>query len=139
MGVTQLAVFLENKAGRLAEVTRVLGNAGVNIIGFSVADTSEYGILRLVVDSPNKAYNALKEQQFTVYMSKVLCIRVPNRPGGLANALEALGARNINVEYMYPIGEAEIVFGVENLDEAVNALHGADVTILSGREVGSEE
>lgn len=135
MGTTQLAVFLENKAGRLAEVTRVLGDADVNIRGFSVADTAEYGILRLIVDDPDRAYSTLKDHEFTVHASKVLCVRVPDRPGGLALALDALSRRNINVEYMYPIGIAVIVFGVEKLDEAASALTEEGVTVLGDEDV----
>lgn len=135
MGTTQLAVFLENKAGRLAEVTRVLGDANVNIRGFSVADTAEYGILRLIVDDPDRAYSTLKDHAFTVHASKVLCVRVPDRPGGLAGALDALSRRNINVEYMYPIGIAVIVFGVEKLSEAADALQKEGVTILTEEDV----
>jgi len=135
MGTTQLAVFLENKAGRLAEVTRVLGDANVNIRGFSVADTSEYGILRLIVDDPDRAYSALKDHAFTVHASKVLCVRVPDHPGALAAALDALSRRNINVEYMYPIGIAVIVFGVEKVDEAAAALQSEGVTVLREDDV----
>jgi hypothetical protein len=135
MGVTQLAIFLENKAGRLAEVTRVLGDAGVNIRGFSVADTAEYGILRLIVDNPQRAREALKVKEFAVHTSEVLCARVPDRPGGLASALEALGKRQINVEYMYPIGIALIVFGVERLEDAMDALKCTDTAVLHDEDI----
>jgi hypothetical protein len=130
MSMTQLAVFLENKAGRLAEVTGILGDAGVNIRGFSVADTAEYGILRLIVDQPELARDELKRRSFTVHRSHVLCIRVPHRPGGLAEVLVTLGRLDINVEYMYPIGDADIVFGVEEAERAKEALKDAEVTFL---------
>lgn len=135
MPVTQLAVFLENKTGRLAEVTRALGDAGVNIRGFSVADTSEYGILRVIVDDPDRAYEALKRKSFTVHRSDVLCVRVPDKPGGLARVLEALGERGINVEYIYPTALADIVFGVERLQEASECLKAAGTPVVEGSEL----
>ena len=135
MSVVQLAVFLENKAGRLAEVTRVLGEAGVNIRGFSVADTMEYGILRLIVDKPTAARDALKQREFTVHSSRVLCVQVSDRPGGLARILDALGQQGINIEYMYPIGIPLIVFGVEDPDRAVEVIRRMDAQILDEAEI----
>ena len=135
MSVSQLAVFLENKAGRLAEVTRVLGDAGVSIRGFSVADTSEFGILRLIVDRPDAARDSLRGRGFTVHRSEVVCARIPDVPGGLASVLEVLGARGINIEYMYPIGIALIVFGIEALQEASRALEQSPVEMLCDEDI----
>ncbi|MDR2694960.1 MAG: ACT domain-containing protein, partial [Deltaproteobacteria bacterium] len=101
MKVEQLSIFLENKTGRLAEVTRTLGKAGINIRALSLADTSEFGILRLIVDNREKAKSALKEQGFTVGRTQVVAVRVDDRPGGLDDILQLLSDRSINVEYMY--------------------------------------
>ncbi|HEY3283765.1 MAG TPA: ACT domain-containing protein [Armatimonadota bacterium] len=135
MSVQQLAVFLENKAGRLADVTKVLGDAGVNVRGFSVADSSEYGILRLIVDDTNKALSALKARSFTVHCSDVLCVRVPDRPGALSSALSVLGDKGINIEYMYPIAIAVIVFGVERLEYAIESLQSTDTVVLTAEDI----
>lgn len=115
MAVTQLSVFLDNTAGRLAEVTRILGDAGVNIRGFSVADTADFGILRLIVNDKDHAMQALRANKFTVHEGQVVLARVPDSPGGLARALAGFSARNLNVEYAYAIVQSIIAFGVEDI------------------------
>lgn len=117
MSVTQLAVFIENKPGRLLEATRLLGNAGVSIRGYSIADTQDYGILRLLVDKLDVARAALRNGDFTVHEGQVMLAEVTDAPGGLADALEGLAA--YNVEYTYPTALTDrIVFGVENITAA---------------------
>lgn len=101
MRVEQISVFLENRAGRLAEITRVLGEAGVNIRALSLADTSDFGILRLIVSDNDKAKAALKERGFTVGKTNVVAVEVEDKPGGLNRILELLSNQSINVEYMY--------------------------------------
>ena len=101
MKVEQISVFLENKAGRLAEVTRVLGEAGINIRALSLADTTDFGILRLIVDQYDKAREILKDKGFTVGKTEVVAVEVPDRPGGLGLVLQILAASGVNVEYMY--------------------------------------
>ncbi len=101
MKVEQISVFLENKAGRLAEVTRSLGEAGINIRALSLADTTDFGILRLIVDNYDAAREMLKSKGFTVGKTEVVAIEVPDHPGGLAQVLNTLAQANINVEYMY--------------------------------------
>jgi len=97
----QLSVFLENKTGRLASVTRVLGEAGINIRALSIADTSDFGILRIIVNDPQKAYAILKDAGFTVSETEVIGVRVKDIPGGLATVLEKMSDANLNIEYMY--------------------------------------
>lgn len=117
MAVTQLSVFLDNTAGRLAEVSRVLGGAGVNIRGFSIADTADYGILRLIADDETKAAEALRTNGFTVHEGPVILARVPDQPGGLAQALDGFAKRHLNVEYAYlAVPAAVIAFGVDGKD-----------------------
>lgn len=115
MAVTQLSVFLDNTAGRLAEVTRILGTNGVNIRGFSVADTADFGILRLIVNNETAAMEALRAGKFTVHAGPVILARVPDVPGGLGRALEGFAKRGLNVEYAYAIVQSIIAFGVEDV------------------------
>jgi hypothetical protein len=140
MKVEQISVFLENKSGRLAEVTRVLGMAGVNIRALSIADTSDFGILRVIVNDNEKALKALKEKDFTVSKTEVVAVEVPDSPGGLAGILERLEKQNVNVEYMYAFIErssdnAVIIFRFDENDKAIKALSAAGITILEGAKV----
>ncbi len=124
MAVTQLSVFLDNTAGRLAEVSRVLGDGGVNIRGFSIADTEDYGILRIIVEDEKRAAQVLRDNNFTVHEGPVILARVPDTPGGLATALEGFAKRGLNVEYAYlAVPAAVIAFGVDEKDvEAAEAI-----------------
>ncbi len=97
----QVSVFLENKTGRLNEVTQILGEAGINISAFTIADTSDFGILRLIVPDPDKAKEVLKQKAFSVQTTEVVLVKSPNNPGGLANMLEILSSEEIFIEYMY--------------------------------------
>ncbi|RMG73059.1 MAG: ACT domain-containing protein [Nitrospirae bacterium] len=140
MKVEQISIFLENKSGRLAEVTGLLAEAGINIRALSLADTSDFGILRLIVNDTEKAKQVLKENGFTVGKTEVVAVEVPDRPGGLAGILKALGGKGINVEYMYAFvqssGEnAIIIFRFDELDRAIEALQTAGVRILKGEEL----
>lgn len=115
----QISVFLENKAGRLSNVTRVLGEAGINIRALSIADTSDFGILRIIVNEPARAYKILKEAGFTVSETEVIAVEVPDSPGGLATVLEQMAEENLNIEYLYAfLGTAEenalVIFKVED-------------------------
>lgn len=142
MKVQQISVFLENKYGRLAAVTKFLAQAGVNIRALSMADTSDFGILRLIVDKPVIAYQILKEQGFTVSSTEVIAVAMPDSPGGLAGILQVMDQEKINVEYLYAFlgqsgHEAINVFRVEKVDEAVLALQKNNIKVLSGEEVYS--
>jgi hypothetical protein len=140
MKVDQISIFLENKSGRLAEVTRVLGNAGINVRALSLADTSDFGILRLIVNDSAKAVDVLKQNQFTVSMTQVVAVEVSDRPGGLAHILDILQKENINVEYMYAFVErssdnAVIIFRFDDIDRAIKTLTGKGITVLEGKKV----
>jgi hypothetical protein len=140
MKVEQISVFVENKSGRLAEITDVLGKNGVNIRALSLADTADFGILRLIVSDPAKATTVLKNNGFTVGKNDVLAIELPDRPGGLANILNILQKNQLNVEYMYAFvqksGEnAVIIFRFDELDKAAAALAGAGVKLLNDEAV----
>ena len=140
MLVEQISIFLENKAGRLADITRVVAEAGVNIRALSLADTSDFGILRLIVSDNDKAKAVLKENGFTVGKTDVVAVEVEDRPGGLSRILGVLSKENINVEYMYAFvqhsGEnAVIIFRFDDIDVAVKLLQENNVRVLEGKTV----
>jgi hypothetical protein len=97
----QLSVFLENRVGRLAEITGVLMDAGAGVLALSLADTSEFGILRLITDKPHEICDALRERGFTAGLTGVTVVEMADLPGGLYGILRLLEAGGINVEYMY--------------------------------------
>jgi hypothetical protein len=135
MAVTQLSVFLDNTAGRLAEVTRILGEQGINIRGFSVADTADFGILRLIVNKEAEAVAALREAKFTVHEGPVILARVPDVPGGLARALTGFAQRGLNVEYAYAIVQSIIAFGVEKVDAGEAILRDERIPLVTVSEL----
>lgn len=142
MNVEQISIFLENKSGRLAEVTSVLSEAGINIRALYLADTSDFGILRLIVNETEKAWQALKENGFTVEKTRVVAIEVPDRPGGLSSILNAIKDEGINVEYMYAFVEksgenAIVIFRFDEFEKSVDILQRAGVRILGGEELSA--
>jgi len=142
MKVEQISIFIENKSGRLAEVAKVVGDAGVNIRALSLADTSDFGILRLIVDRTDIATAALKEHSFTVSKTEVVAVEVPDRPKGLFSILEILDRHGVNVEYMYAFVErcganAVIIFRFDDLEAAIRVLTENGVTVLKGERVCS--
>ena len=135
MKVEQLSIFLENKAGRLAQVTKTLAEAGINIRALSLADTSDFGILRLIVNDTEKAINIMKEAGFTVGRTAVVAVEVDDKPGGLNNILEALSGQNVNVEYMYAFvqeggGSATMIFRFDRIDQAIEVLKAKNIPII---------
>ena len=142
MKVEQISIFLENKSGRLAEVTRLLGEGGINIRALTLADTTDFGILRLIVNDNAAAIGILKKAGFTVGKTEVVGIEVPDRPGGLAEILSRIGEAGLNVEYMYAFVEksgddAVVIFRFDNPDEAVKLLGKSGFTVLDGKKLYS--
>jgi hypothetical protein len=140
MHVEQISIFIENKSGRLAEVTRVLGSRGINIRALSLADTSDFGILRLIVDQTDLAKAILKESGFTVSKTEVVAVEVPDQPGGLAGILKVLDDARVNVEYMYAFvercgGNAVIIFRFDDAAQAIKVLQASGVMVLEGERV----
>ena len=140
MKVQQISIFVENTPGRLAEVTRLLGEAGVNIRALSLADTSDFGVLRLIVDNIDGAKAVLAEHRFTVTKTDVVAVEVPDRPLGLAEILRILDSAGVSVEYLYAFVErreenAVIIFRFDNVDAAVKVLQEAGIKILPGESV----
>jgi hypothetical protein len=142
MKVRQLSVFLENQSGRLAEITGALGDAGVNIRAFSLADTSDFGILRLVVSDIGRARASLQDKGFTLRETEVIAIEIEDRPGGLAAILKILGDHGVNVEYMYASLEkssdnAVVILRPEDVDQAIATLLDQAVRLLPAERVYS--
>lgn len=140
MRVEQIAVFLENKSGRLAEITAILAENNINIRALSVADTADFGILRLIVDKVELAKKVLKENGFTVGKTNVLAVEVPDKTGGLATVLKSINHAGLNVEYMYAFvnktGEnAVLIFRFEDMDKAIASLQENGFTLLSGEQI----
>ena len=140
MKVKQISVFLENKSGRMAQVTALLGKNGINIRALSIADTTDFGILRLIVNDPDQAYRVLKEKGLTVAFTDVIAVEVADEPGGLARILQLLDRAGVNIEYLYAFVQkasnaALVVFRVEQLDEAVKELQENGIRVMTGKDV----
>ncbi|HQE05785.1 MAG TPA: acetolactate synthase [Tepidanaerobacteraceae bacterium] len=142
MFVKQISVFLENKPGKLYQVTEVLKKHSIDISAISVADTTEFGIVRMIVDKPDLAVAAIKEAKFPVSTTDVLAVEVSDKPGGLNYALKVLNDANISVEYLYSFikrngDKALILFRVENPSEATEVLQAAGVKLYTNEEINS--
>ena len=140
MKVEQISIFLENKPGGLSSVTKALSDAQINIRALSLADTSDFGILRLIVDDVAKAKEVLNSRGFAVGRTHVVAVEVPDRTGGLHSILELLTGKGINVEYMYAFVErsgenAVIIFRFDSTDEAIQALLENGFKVLKGEKV----
>ena len=140
MRVSQISVFLENRTGRLAEVTGILSDANINIRALAVADTSDFGILRLIVDNNDKAEKVLKDSGFSVGKTNVIAIEVEDRPGGLHRILSLLTGAGINVEYMYSMvtrrnDNAVMIFRFDNTDNALKMLEAKGIPVINGSKV----
>ena len=138
--IKQISVFLENKSGRLVRVAQVLGEAGINIRGLSIADTSDFGILRMIVDQPEKTIEILKDKGIMATATDVIAMEVPDTPGGLARVLEYLQEADINIEYLYSFIEksttnAIIMMRVEKIAEALEVLKKNQIPIVSSDRV----
>ena len=139
--VYQISVFLENRAGQLAEITKVLAAENVDLRALSIAETSDYGILRMIVDNAQKATGILMQQGYLMTMTPVQVISVPDAPGGIAPVLAALAAGNIDIEYMYSLfthveGKAYMVFRVADADKLISVLAAQGITPATGEELG---
>lgn len=140
MKVKQVSVFMENTPGRLAEVTRVLGDANINILAMTIAETGEFGVVRMIVSDWQKAIDVLKKNDFTTATTEVLAIEIPNKPGSLARIVAEFAKKNINIEYVYAFvthssSEAVIIMRFENLDEAILVLKDIGVKVLTNEDV----
>lgn len=142
MKVNQLSIFLENRAGRLAEVTGILADAKVNIRALSLADTSDFGILRLIVSDFETAKSKLKDAGFTVGRTSVVAVEVNDTPGGLNTILGLLQDAGINVEYMYAFVQqsgdsAVLIFRFDRTDQGIELLKKNNITTIPGDKLYS--
>ncbi|MEI7590979.1 MAG: ACT domain-containing protein [Deltaproteobacteria bacterium] len=138
--VEQISVFLENKSGTLKEVTETLAIANINIRTLSMADTADFGILRLIVDNLDKTIQILKENGFTVSRTQVVAVEVPDQAGGLAKILAPLKSAGINIEYLYAFVKksgqnAVIIFRFDDPTKAIATLQGNGLTVLDGEKL----
>ena len=125
MTIKQLSVFLENKTGRINEVTKILGKHSINMHAFSMAETTDFGILRLIVSDVDKAVEILRNENFAVMLTDVVCISCPNVAGSLSAILEKLASKEIFIEYMYAFAEgnkANVVIRPNDIDKCVQVL-----------------
>ncbi len=137
MTVKQISVFLENTSGRLAEVTSILGGNGINLRAITIADTADFGILRLIVDNNEKALEVLRENGFTAKVTQVFAIEIEDKPGGLASIMKILDDNNLNIEYLYATLEknkdnAVVIFRVEDIEGATRIIEENNLTTLDG-------
>ncbi|WMJ23411.1 ACT domain-containing protein [Paludicola sp. MB14-C6] len=140
MIMKQISVFVENKRGRLAEITEVLAKNNIDIRALSIADTKDFGILRLIVNNPDKAVEILKADGFTVSITKVIGIGIDDKPGGLAKAMAVLYSEAISVEYMYAfISRSEktayVILRVENNENAIKVLQSNGFKIMQSQDI----
>ena len=133
MTIKQLSVFLENKTGRINEVAKILGANGINMKAFSMAETADFGILRLMVSEVDKAVEVLHDASFAVMLTDVICLNVPNVAGALSGILETLAANDIFIEYMYAFSEgdtANIVIRPNDIDRCLSIVTDCNCTLL---------
>ena len=132
MSIKQLSIFLENKTGRINEVTKILGKNGINMQAFSMAETTDFGILRLIVTEVEKAVEVLRNENFAVMLTDVVCISCPNVAGSLSKILDKLADNEIFIEYMYAFAEgdkANVVIRPNNITNCLKVLEDCDCTV----------
>ncbi len=140
MAIKQLSVFVENKEGKLREITDILAKAGIDIRALSIADTSEFGILRLIVRDPHKAKALLEKNGFVATINDVVGVEINDRPGGLAEIVRLFAERGINMEYMYAFltrteNKAYLVVRVDDASEVENLLESEKIRILTPADI----
>ena len=141
MTIHQISVFLENRAGQLAEITGVLAQKGIDLRAINIAETSDYGVLRLIADNPQSAATTLLEQGFILSMTPVVAVSVPDQPGGLAKVLDVLAKENIDVEYMYSVfgqvdGRAHMIFRVADVEKLDAVLRASGIVPAEAGDLG---
>lgn len=138
MIIKQLSVFLENKSGRLTEVTEAIASANINISAFSIADSDDYGVLRLILNKPEEAEKILKAKNFSVSITDVVGLVVPNEPGGLHRALSILSAEGISVEYMYAFAlnnSATVIIRTESIEQTISILQKNKMQLIKTSDI----
>jgi hypothetical protein len=136
MTLKQISVFLENKKGRLAEVTKLIAAEKVNIRALFLADTTDFGVLRLIVNDPDLCFKVLKDNNFVAQQTEVIAVEVLDKPGGLQQILDIFDENDVNIEYMYAFGERQsddaiVIFRIDQPDRAIKVLDKNKITVLS--------
>ena len=136
MVIKQLSVFLENSPGRLKAATEVMAESKINMRALTLADTADFGVLRIIVDKPEEAMKVLKEKHFAVKMTEVLAVEMDDTPGGLNTVLEVMEDSNVNIEYMYAFmgskpRKALVIFRVDQLEKAIDCLKRNNIRLIS--------
>jgi len=140
MKLTQISVFLENRKGRLYDVCSLLGKNKINIRALTIAETEKFGVLRIVVDNPDKAIQVLKKNNFVANLTDIVAVEVQDKPGGLAAILKTLTLNNINLEYMYGFVEkssdrALLVFRFDDPDKAITVFKKNKIKVVGSKEI----
>jgi len=139
MIIQQLTVFLENESGRLAEVTGILAENNINVSAFSIAETADYGILRMIVSNPDIAVQKLKDRHFSVNLTEVICMMVPHEPGGLSKALGILSDGGLGIEYMYAFAVSEskatVVLRTDDPKKAIKVLQDHKLELIKASDI----
>ncbi len=140
MKITQLSVFLQNQKGCLYDVIKILGEAGIDIKTLTLAESREFGVLRLIVDKPEEALKRLRAEEHVASLTKIVAVEVEDRPGGLAKVLKVFSDHGINIEYMYAVVEknankAIMVFRFDDMDKAIAALSKNNIRVICGKDI----
>jgi hypothetical protein len=140
--IKQISVFVENKPGRLLDVVEILGNSNIDIKAISLADSSDFGIVRLICENPESAYEVINNSGFTASLTEVLAIAISDKPGSLAKVLRALKESDVNIEYMYGFSaktkdHAVMIIKVSNLEETIKCCISNNVQVLSENDISS--
>ena len=139
--IYQISVFLENRAGSLSEITRILADSGINLRAISIAETANYGVLRIIADDTEKATEILLEKGCILSKTPVFAVAVPDEPAGLAKVLELLAEKNVDIEYMYSLfthkdGNAYIVFRLDDEEGFQNVIEAHGLALVTAQELG---
>jgi len=138
MLIKQLSIFLENKKGRFTEVAKLLGEAGVNMSAFTVSESSDFGILRLIVSDTDTAIRALRDKLYAVSVTEVVCLYCPNEPGALAQAMDIITQAGIFIEYMYAFSQgdtAHVIIRPDNISRCVEVLQANQLTLIAASDL----
>jgi len=138
MIIQQLSVFLEDKTGRITEMTKILADNNINISAFSIADAADYGIVRMIVSDPGKAKSELKSFGFSVNITEVVCMVVPHKPGGLYKAMQILSSHDISIDYMYAFAideKASVVIRSSSNEAVIKALQKKKMELLKASDI----
>lgn len=139
MIIKQLSIFLENRTGSLTGVTRLLGEAGINLSAFSLADSSDFGILRVILSNPVAARTLLVQHGYTVSLNDVVCLFVPNTPGTLSKALDLLSEQGVSIDYMYAFAMkddvARVVIKPSSVERCIEVLQGSNLQLANANDM----